>query len=147
VDALADNSVAYISRVDMDDPFTGPAALKGTADSNLSYRTYRYYGFNEMGYTNAATATGQVIPVYTTPPGTMKVLYYVLFSHGPDKIRSKGRNGETFLHSSNLFNPSRFVELIYDPTNGTVSNGEILRVGGSVIGRAAPAMNLIQRNQ
>jgi prepilin-type N-terminal cleavage/methylation domain-containing protein len=137
--------VAYIARVDMDDPFTGPAAIKDNPDTNISYKTYRYYGLNEFGYVNAQTLTGAIIPVYS-PPGTMKVFSYVLFSHGPDRIRSKGSNGDTFLASTNLFYPNKFIELIYDPTNGTVSNGEILRVGGNIIGRAAPAMRLIQVN-
>ena len=121
----------------MDDPFTGPNAIKGNADSNISYRTYRYYGFNEMGYVNADTDDGAIIPVYN-PPGTLKIQFYVLFSHGPDRIRSKGSNGDTFLASTNLFYPNKFTELIYDPTNGTVSNGEILRAGGEIGGRGRP---------
>lgn len=137
--------VAYIARVDMPDPFTGPNAVKDNPDRNISYATYRYYGFNEMGYVNAQSLTGRVLPVYS-PPGTPAVFYYVLFSHGPDRIRSKASNGKTFLDADNLFNPRRFAELIYDPTNGTVSNGEIFRAGGTLVGRAAPAAQLIQRN-
>lgn len=135
--------VAFIARVDMDDPFTGPAAVTGTADSNLSYRTYRFYGFNEQGYTNARTENGEFYSSYN-PPGSPRVLFYVLFSHGPDKVRSKGSNGKTFLDSENLFDPKHFIELIYDPSNGTVSNGEILFLGSNPIGRAAPALRLIQ---
>ena len=136
--------VAYIGRVDMDDPFTGPSAIKNSPDSNLSYSTYRYYGFNEQGFVNADTFTGEIIPVYT-PPGTMKVYFYVLFSHGPDRVRSKGSNGKTFLDEANLLHPTKFIELIYDPTNGTVSNGEILRTGGELVGRAAASIKLIPR--
>jgi prepilin-type N-terminal cleavage/methylation domain-containing protein len=136
--------VAYIARVDIDDPFTGKDAIKDNPDRNLSYATYRYYGFNEMGYCNADSDTGAVIPVYT-PPGTMKVFFYALFSHGPDRIRSKASNGKTFLDGDNLFNPNRFIELIYDPTNGTVSNGEILDTSGELVGRAAPAVRLIRK--
>lgn len=75
----------------------------------------------------------------------MKVFFYVLFSHGPDRVRSKGGNGGTYRQSENILNPARFSEFIYDPTNGMVSNGEILRAGGEVMGRAAGAICLIQR--
>jgi hypothetical protein len=76
-----------------------------------------------------------------TPPGELRVRFFVLFSHGPDQVRSKASNDGTFLRADNLFDPDRFIELIYDPTNGTVSNGEILRLGGgSPLGRAAPSM-------
>jgi len=100
--------------------------------------------FNESGYVNADTYTGQIITVYPSAPGTPKVFFYVLFSHGPNRVRSKGSNGKTFLDGENLFYPNKFIELIYDPTNGTVSNGEILRVGGEVTGHAAPAIHLIR---
>jgi hypothetical protein len=87
-----------------------------------------------------------VLQVYS-PPGEMRVKFFVLFSHGPDHVRSKGSNGGTFLQSANLFDPNHFTELIYDPTNGTTSNGEILRVGGEPQGRAQGAMWMIQKQQ
>lgn len=135
--------VAYLSSMSMlADPFSVGADSHDLATLR-SYPNYRYYAFNEMGYLNADKNTGEPIPVYS-PAGTLKVFYYVLFSAGPDKIRSRGRNGGTFLQSDNLFNPDRFIEFIYDPTNGTVSNGEILDVGGDVTGKAAPSMKMIQ---
>ena len=76
----------------------------------------------------------------------LKVRYIVLFSHGPDRVPSKSSNGKTSLHSENLFNPARFIELIYDASNGTVSNGEILRVSGAPVGRAEPSMRLIEQS-
>ena len=65
------------------------------------------YGFNEMGFLNAASADGTVIKVYA-PPGMMEVFFYCLFSHGPDRVRSKGSNGKTFLDDENLFFPRPF---------------------------------------
>lgn len=141
--------VAYIASVHIDDPFTGkvPDDQANEYDSNASLKTYRYYGFNEKGYLNARTETGEVIPVYYSDPGVLKVSYFVLFSHGPDRVRSKGSNGKTFLHSANLFDGAKFCELIYDATNGTVSNGEILWTGGAPVGRASDAMSLIHASQ
>ena len=91
------------------------------------------YRVNEMGYVNARSATGEVLAVYGTP-GDLKVKFFVLFSHGPDRVRSLTADGKTFLQQDILLNPNRFTELIYDPTNGTTSNGEIFRAGGSPIG-------------
>lgn len=135
--------LAYIHRADLADPFTGPEAVKGSADRNLSYPTYRFFGFNEMGFLNADSETGTVIRVYA-PPGRLKVLFYCLFSHGPDRIRNKALNGKTFIDDANLFVPAKFVDLLYDPSNGAMSQGEILRPGGQILGRAAPAMRLVR---
>ncbi len=129
--------VAYLSRVHIDDPFTGPTALGGIT----SIPTYRYYGFNEQGYVNADTNTGELIAVYN-PPGMLMIRSYLLFSHGPDQVRSKTADDKTMLQADILFHPARFVELIYDPTNGTTSNGEILRAGGWLDGRAGPSLRL-----
>ncbi len=135
--------VAYLASLKtLADPFS-VGADSHDLTTLRSYPNYRYYAFNEVGYLNADSASGTLIPVYS-PPGTLKVFYYVLFSAGPDKIRSLGSNGGTFLKSDNLFNPDRFVEFIYDPTNGTVSNGEILTSGGEITGKAAPSIRMIQ---
>lgn len=137
--------VAYISSLEaLADPFSVGADAHDLATLR-SYPRYRFYAFNEQGFLNADSASGRLIPVYN-PAGTMKVFYYVLFSAGPDKIRSIGTNGGTFLQSDNLFNPDRFIDFMYDPTNGTVSSGEILRAGGEIIGRAEKSIRLIQRN-
>ena len=134
--------VAYIASAHLEDPFTTAGADPHDLATYRSYRWYRYYGFNERGYLNADRDTGTVKKVYADT-GDLKVKYFVLFSHGPDKIRSLDADGKTFLQTDNLFKPDRFIDLIYDPTNGTVSNGEILRLGGAPIGRAAPSIRLI----
>jgi hypothetical protein len=46
--------------------------------------------------------------------------------------------------ADNLFQPERFIELIYDPTNGVTSGGDIFRAGGGPVGRAAPSIALIR---
>ena len=79
--------------------------------------------------------------------GAPKIKYFVLFSHGPDGERTLGTNGQQFIAKANLHNPDRFVDLIYDPTNGTVSKGDILKVGGTPVGLGAASMWLLQQNQ
>lgn len=135
--------VPYMRTTKLEDPFSAGAESRDLATLR-SYRNYRYYGFNEMGLLNADKETGELIPVYATP-GTMWVFCYVLFSHGPDKIRTIGAGGGTFVQSENLFYPEKFIDFIYDPTNGTVSDGEILDAGGNVMGRAEGSIRLITR--
>jgi prepilin-type N-terminal cleavage/methylation domain-containing protein len=74
-----------------------------------------------------------------------KGVYWVMESRGPDKtsgfnttdpeydIRDRWRQAETDL--------AIFVVAVYDPTNGTISTGNIFRVGGSQFGRAAQFVN------
>ena len=133
--------VAYLATVDLPDPFSrgaDPHDLK----TLRSYPYYRYYGFNERGYVNARSATGELIPVYS-PPGHLRLQAYVLMSHGPDQIRTTDEKGWTFLRSDNLFNVDRFVDFIYDPTNGVISTGQIMCLGGEPMGRSEPALRLI----
>lgn len=135
--------IAYLNSLkQLQDPFSVGADPHDLATLR-SYPNYRYFGFNDRGYVNTDRNTGELIPVYS-PPGEMKILYYVLFSAGPDKIRTIGANGGTFLQTDNLFTPANFTQFIYDPTNGTISSGEILTSGGNVTGRAAPSIRLIQ---
>jgi type II secretion system protein G len=55
---------------------------------------------------------------------------WALCSYGPDRIASEGLAliyGEEFLNKQ--FNFNQFYGAIYDPTNGTISNGDIVRLG------------------
>ena len=112
-----------------------------------AYPYYRDYGFNERGYVNADTETGTLLVDHYTDPGSPRLRYYLLFSHGPDQVRSKADNGATFMSHTVLFEPERFSQILYDPTNGAVSNGEIFRHGGELVGRATASMRLIERTR
>ena len=136
--------VAYMERVDLLDPFTEDKSETGGGPVT---RNYRYYGWNEKGYLNADTDSGTIIEVYKIDPGELRIKFFTLFSHGPDRIRSKASNGQTFVAQDTFTSAKYFSEILYDPTNGTTSNGELLRVGGAPLGRAANAMAQIQRTQ
>ena len=137
----ATTPVAYITKVHINDPFTPEKTVSGRTRNTL-----RYYGFNEEGFLNAVSGEGAVL-LPAGNHGEPKIKYFALFSHGPDGERSKASNGRTFVSKENLHEPDRFVELIYDPTNGTVSNGDILRVGGVPVGLGAASMRLVERAQ
>ncbi len=134
--------ISYIDSARLEDPFS-----KGADPTDLenlrAYRYYRYYGFNDQGYCNACGIDGSFLPVYE-PAGEARVMGYVLFSHGPDAVRTTDEDGRTFVAAENLFEPARFLNFIYDPTNGTVSDGEIVVSGGESVGRPAAALQMIR---
>ncbi|MBN1516951.1 prepilin-type N-terminal cleavage/methylation domain-containing protein [Candidatus Sumerlaeota bacterium] len=142
--------ISYISRAELPDPFTEGAAY----NYGVTYHYIRYYGCNEYGTINADSNTGEIIlsggsgeTGSNGEPGSTRIFSYILFCHGPDRVRSKASNDKTFAAAENIRNPDNFIELIYDPSNGTVSNGEILRGGGSPTGEMPPVFQLIARSQ
>lgn len=134
--------VAYLTRSDYKDPFTPEGPIRIANIKQIA--TLRYYGFNNEGVLNTYNETeperaGQLL----SPRGEAeeaRIRWYLLFSHGPDRERNNitvaGKPG-TFILNDNLCQPRRFVHFIYDPTNGTMSPGEILRAGGAPDGPGA----------
>ena len=69
-----------------------------------------------------------------------------LFGHGPDRVRNNLKVGSfagTFISQEALISPKILTNFIYDPTNGTISNGEMFLVGGSPMGASAEAAKVI----
>jgi len=104
--------IAYITSVNFRDPFTEQGA-RGNYTDNLirfqyNYRNYQYF-----------SAAG-------LPPDTA---VWVLNSLGPDRVKNQGLNIE--LWARGLESPTTTTPtVVYDPTNGTVSTGDIPRTGG-----------------
>ncbi len=73
--------------------------------------------------------------------GTPIVMWYVLRSSGPDNDRNGG--GASALNSTE--SQSKFVNFIYDPTNGTYSSGDIWRAGGAPRGNGVDSIFLMGR--
>jgi len=133
--------VAYLTTVSMKDPFKIFRRTNGsTADAQVSsvpiavtgndpiarYNTYIYQAFNSDN--RAQITTDSFAPVKT------KATAWVLHSAGPDGTYqllggvldmeyTAGPTGNT----STTHGP---IDLIYDPTNGTISFGSIYRAGG-----------------
>ena len=116
--------VAYLTTLDMPDQFQPPAPTDEFGDiappgsSQTVARTYNYVN----------------IDLYrrVTPELTPISVGYVVLSYGPDTVR--GPTGYDGLLSDYAeHDPSKnnwFVHAHYDPTNGTVSGGDILRFQG-----------------
>jgi type II secretory pathway pseudopilin PulG len=73
--------------------------------------------------------------------GPQVVMWYVLRSSGPDNDRDGG--GATALNSPN--SRHQFVNYVYDPSNGTISRGDIWRAGGAPVGNGLDSVPLINR--
>jgi prepilin-type N-terminal cleavage/methylation domain-containing protein len=120
--------IQYISQGKVKDPF-----FPRTQDM--------VYGFLLWDLVDASHVFIEGRPPTSTQPG----VYWILESRGPNltsgfssgdpeyDIRVHWRMAETDLGD--------FVNVVYDPTNGTISNGNIFRVGGSGFGRAGQFVN------
>lgn len=101
--------VAYITSADFRDPFVEQGTHGGYTDGlpryQYNYRNYQY-----------VTAQG-------LPPNTAA---WVLNSLGPDRNKDQGLNIELWARGI----PTSPPTVVYDPTNGTVSQGDIPRTGG-----------------
>jgi len=134
--------IAYLTNKNLRDPFTPDGPIDITKIYQIS--TYRYYGFNDQGVLNTYNEDDPERAGHLySPRGTdedARIYWYMLFCHGPDRVRNNLKIGSvtgTFILQDNIRDVDRFVNFVYDPTNGTVSLGEIFRPGGEPAGDTA----------
>lgn len=122
--------VAYVANAQPIDPFEnrrGPMS---------QWRhPYLYYGMNEVQALNTYSP-GQLYVPSLGRGGQRRIAWWMLLSAGPDQERDNIFGG-TLILWENLTNPRRFVHFYYDPTNGTVSGGDIFSAGGGIGGTSA----------
>lgn len=103
--------IAYLSSVSYEDTFIAGGSM-GNYTDNLPRTQYNYRNHEFVG------ATGL--------PAGRKI--WVLNSLGPDRVKNQGLNVELLARGI----PSgQAATVIYDPTNGTISAGDIPRTGGA----------------
>jgi len=108
----------YLTRVDLQDPF-----LSGENDCGYGDGIPRHhYNYRNHEFWSSASAPSQEITVW------------ILNSIGPDQAPNKGLMTELWARG---FTTPNFVT-IYDPTNGTVSSGDMPRTGGDTRYQPAP---------
>ncbi len=134
--------IAYLTNKNLKDPFT-PERQWFTKIYQIP--TYRYYGFNTEGVLNTYSDSDKLRggTLYSGRGADEEALirWYMLFSHGPDRVRNELRIGSvtgTYILQDNIRDLRRFVNFVYDPTNGSVSKGEIFRSGGEASGATYP---------
>ncbi|MBN1866249.1 prepilin-type N-terminal cleavage/methylation domain-containing protein [Candidatus Sumerlaeota bacterium] len=129
--------VSYLSHKQLRDPFRPPGPGRDISE----IETLRYYGFNGQGVLNAVSGVGTIISPRTGPDETLRILWYAMFSHGPDRVRNNLTVGSvtgTFVKTEVIRDLDCFIHYVYDASNGTTSLGEILRSGGEFGGPTAP---------
>ena len=99
--------VAYISIANLKDPFLG-------LSQDLIYPQYKYCSRDEE--------------TLATFDSERKPLWYIFISNGPN------RELEEFAIILDADNFPSFLDTIYDPTNGTVSRGNVYSSGGQISG-------------
>ncbi|MBI3735109.1 prepilin-type N-terminal cleavage/methylation domain-containing protein [Candidatus Sumerlaeota bacterium] len=118
--------VAYFSTPKMSEPFDDQGLFK--------HPPYGYHGRNELVdiFWNDDGLPGNF-------NGTPMVYWWLLRSSGPNNDREGGA-------ATSLNQPDSrhdFVNYIYDPTNGTVSFGDLWRYGGEPTGQGADSVGLL----
>jgi len=102
--------VSYMSSI-IDDPFGDrvPASWLVPSGTEAKYRTYDLLTFNDPDALETLIYKSDLVVLQGYPEQTT----WILASQGPDRSVGLSTN----------------VGLIYDPSNGTVSEGDILRTG------------------
>jgi len=123
--------IAYITTIPRD-PF---GEHRWPADLGRRWNMY------ELGTGSSSTRESSGTPNNPNPPG-LPADTWLMTSAGPDHIddTSSGRGGFTLTEGKYAWpdlpdSPqavTAVLMLIYDPTNGTVSSGQVYRTGGSV---------------
>lgn len=130
--------IAFITSANVIDPFKPPG-------HKMSQQLLTYELVNRDGkIVEANTGPYSVNPA--SPGGEpAKGVAWWLASRGPDK-EFGFRGSEPEFNIIQRFyesdaNPEAFLDIVYDPTNGTVSQGNIFRSGGAPVNFAIKVMN------
>jgi prepilin-type N-terminal cleavage/methylation domain-containing protein len=116
--------VAYLSSSELSDPFY---TAQDTVEAGQKVRSFRYYN---MGYGGTAANWGDAVAATVNNRAGKDVLPipgYLLYSYGPDR---ESQYAEYVVAGLNVAGNGFFlgVDALYDPTNGTRSLGDIVRL-------------------
>lgn len=127
--------IAYVTSVDMSDPFEGEGRAATSLDPQ--YRdTYKYAYWRWTKDWLSATSGAQ-LTTGDNEPGIFRrsVDAAMLYSLGPAAIRTR-----PFVSMARWLegNKANALQRVYDPTNGTISEGAIVRWFGATEGFSIP---------
>jgi prepilin-type N-terminal cleavage/methylation domain-containing protein len=116
--------VAYLSTVAFGDPFYD---LNAAVETGQKVTSFRYYN---MGYGEGGSNWGDAVaPAVNNRAGkdVLPIPGYCLYSYGPDRISQYAEYvvGGLDVAGNGFF---KGVDALYDPSNGTRSNGDIIRL-------------------
>ncbi len=125
--------IAYMSSLQIPDPFfTDDGTAAGDVGKAESYKFYNYGWDITSGPQNWGDAVRNAKP--SGRDRDLPIAGYALTSYGPDRKYDAaewvawGLDSRVALGGSTITGVSR----LYDPTNGTVSDGDLIRTGGGV---------------
>ncbi|MDX2176343.1 MAG: prepilin-type N-terminal cleavage/methylation domain-containing protein [Candidatus Sumerlaeia bacterium] len=125
--------VAYITSSALPDPFFKGFNLGGTSIAN-DVRWYNYSGDYFGGRTYQPSTDGTVEQFEATSRALQQKTGWHLRSRGPDGLfatRTEGNSDFLLYHGQAGAGPTGNggINVLYDPTNGTASRGDLYRLG------------------
>ncbi|MDX1971383.1 MAG: prepilin-type N-terminal cleavage/methylation domain-containing protein [Candidatus Sumerlaeia bacterium] len=135
---LLSTPIAYVTSGDLQDPFYP------VRDDRPMYTTYQY---------DPMTPDGRMISIYNVDGSYIradeKPTWWLLISAGPDRdtyftYNLNSPDDIEFSFRTADADPVPFYSTVYDPTNGTVSRGNIYRAGGSSMNTAGRVVSGLQ---
>ena len=121
--------VSYLTSVSFLDPFQPRDTRIDNAEGSYLYYMYQSPGMYNQGPASQGSLIVQAIQTYGNPAGGPKA--WVVTSLGPDREYDAVVLAPMLAF---LGQPQFVVDRFYDPTNGTISAGEIARFGGAIPG-------------
>lgn len=120
--------ISYITSI-LDDPFGDTDVTVSNWNTSSKYRTFDYSAFDKEGTYETMNFKQDLVLVFGYPTSIL----WIMASQGPDL-----EPGLTVSDSSLGTTSGMATGLPYDPTNGTISAGDITRVGpgGGISGGA-----------
>ncbi len=154
---LLSTPIPYVTSADIQDPLH-QAQVSHPTDSTIQYNSVYYDRAsrrNGLILSEFLQFTPQYLPTATQVINHgqgwrldpyLKTTWWTLFSNGPDQnhgftpTNSDGSPSVEFDLIERVVNsdhdPANFMDIVYSPTNGTQSNGNIWRSGGSQLNTA-----------
>jgi type II secretory pathway pseudopilin PulG len=121
--------VAYMSSLKLADPFEAVGFVDPMITQHTG-TTLKYVHYRDIYEWATPYSTSIMSPV----TGFTQFESFCLWSIGPDRVWSGGYWAPIELVSNQANDRAAGSQRTYDPTNGTVSNGDIFRVGGALGG-------------
>jgi hypothetical protein len=131
--------ITYLTRPRLPDAFNDVSA------GRLIAHDIEYWGCNDQQTALGSHADGEMIPDQFGD-GEHRVLWYFLRSSGPDNnVNGADANGDGSASYKTWSDPAKLAIYLYDPTNGTISYGDLFRAGGEVAGPFNPSATLVMQ--
>jgi type II secretion system protein G len=107
-----------------------------TASAGQPFAPQRDTGYKYCSFKKSKSTLFPAWADLVAMPDSVEKKGYILYSYGPDKAQS-----QLEWWAAGLYVTSGGIQGVYDPTNGTVSNGDIGRVGGAADKDAAAILS------